>query len=214
MTRVPHRKEPLPRKIDALKRLKVDPEKLSAAPNITEILKETRGGLTLALKAMRFSQSPLIQAFLSKYDSLPTRDRERVPIEAVALAADIDIRHLWGEIMLAVREHSVSAVKVIALAAHPDVITKRVEFAKTPGGYRDRDALDTMLGALPKPGGATFIDKIFVTRPDEKKEKDEDDEPESNEGTVDDLDYIFPDASEVQERIQTARQKLLKSSSE
>lgn len=212
LSKVPNGKERDPRKVEALRRIKVTPDQLASAPNITDILKETKGGITLALRAMRFSSSELIISFLEKYDSVPERDREELSIEAIALSAGINIQHLWGEMMLAIREHSVSSVKVIALAAHPEVIAKRVEYAKTPGGYRDRDALDTMLGALPKPGGATFIDKIFVTRPNaEKQASDEEEEEQQVEATVDDLDYIFPDASEVQEQVQKIKQKMLPS---
>jgi hypothetical protein len=56
---------------------------------------------------------------------------------------------LWGEIMLAMREHSVNSVKVIAVASHPDVIKRSVEFAQLPGGFRDREHIHTMLGASP-----------------------------------------------------------------
>lgn len=192
------------RREEALARLKVKPEQLEKVPNITAILKETHGGLKIAFKAMRFSRDPLIHAFLKKYDSIPLGDRDRVPIEAIAIAAKIDISHFWGELMLAIREHSVSAVKLIAVSSHPEVMKSRVEFAKLAGGTRDRDALDTMLGALPSPKGPTFIGKFFAGN-----SKDPDDIPEAPAELVDDLDYIFPDAEVMQERIQPMRQKLL-----
>jgi hypothetical protein len=203
---VPKLPSPQKRKTDALKRLHVTLEQLRSAPDITSILKETRGGITLAIKALRFSQNNAVKDFLKKYDSISARDRESLSIEAVAISVGVDIRMLLGEIMIAVREHSVSRVKMIAIASHPDVIKSRVRFAKEVGGYRDRDALDTMLGALPKPNAATFIDKVFFGKPEtESKEADEDDDDES----VTDEDYIFPDASEIQERIQPMRQRLL-----
>lgn len=203
---MPKLPSPQKRKTDALKRLHVTLEQLRSAPDITSILKETRGGITLAIKALRFSQNNAVKDFLKKYDSISARDRESLSIEAVAISVGVDIRMLLGEIMIAVREHSVSRVKMIAIASHPDVIKSRVRFAKEVGGYRDRDALDTMLGALPKPNAATFIDKVFFGKPEtESKEADEDDDDES----VTDEDYIFPDASEIQERIQPMRQRLL-----
>lgn len=168
------------------------------------MLREIRGGRSLAIKAMRFAEGDFIGPFLDKYDSLPIRDRQSLSFEAIALAAQINIRHLWGEIMLAIREHSVNAVKIIAVAAHPDVVRRRVEYAQTPGGYRDRDALDTMLGALPSPKGPTFINKFFAG-----STQDPEAEKEAPEELVDDLDFVFPDASEMQERVQPMRQKLL-----
>ena len=193
----------MPRKEYLLKRLKVSEEALAAAPNITGILKETRGGIKMALEAMRFSDEPLILAFLSQYEALGPRDREALPIEAIALAAGLNIRHLWGEMQLAIRQHSASSVLTLAANSHPEIVKKRIEFAQTKEGYRDRDKLDEMLGAI-KPGqGSTFIGKFYAAT---TKEMPEDDEPEK---TVDDLEFMFPDSSIMQERVQPMRQKLL-----
>jgi hypothetical protein len=176
-------------------------------PKISPILREIPGGKSKALKAMRMSESPLIQSFLEKYNSISPTDREKCSLEAIALSAKIDVRHLWGEIMLAMREHSVNSVKVIAIANHPDVIHKRVEFAKLPGGTRDRDALDIMLGALPSPKGPTFINKFFAGGSSAPDEETDNKSPQVE--LVDDLDYVFPDASAMQDRAQPIRQKAL-----
>lgn len=205
LLKVPSEPE-LPRKSAALSRLGVSKEQLDSAPEITPILKETRGGIKMALSALRFSSDPAVEKFLAKYDSIPDRDRKSLPLEAIALAADVDIRALLGEIMLAVREHSVSRVKMIAIASHPEVIKRRVEFAQLPGGFRDRDALDTMLGALPRPNAATFIDKVFFGKPEPTNQETTKD---PGEELASDEDYIFPDASEIQERIQPMRQRML-----
>lgn len=126
-------------------------------------------------------------------------------IEAVALAAKVDIPALLGEILLAMREQSVNTVKLIAIASHPETILKRVEYAKTPGGYRDRDALDTMLGALPSPKGPTFINKFFAGG-----QQDDAEPKEAPEELVEDVDFVFPDVSVMQEKVQPMRQKMLK----
>jgi hypothetical protein len=198
------RRYELTRPNSALSRIGVSLEEYKAAPKISPILREIQGGKSKALRAMRFSASPLIQSFLDKYDSIAPRDREKLSLEAIALAAKVDITHLWGEIMLAMREHSVNSVKIIAIANHPDVIKKRVEYAQLPGGFRDRDALDTMLGALPSPKGPTFINKFFAGKSD-----DEEETKEVPAEVVDDLNYVFPDASAMQERAEVARQKQL-----
>ncbi len=154
---------------------------------------------------MRFSESDLIVRFLEKYDSVPRSDREKLSIEAIALAAKINIPHLWGEIMLAMREHSVNSVKVIAVAAHPEVMKSRVLYAQTPGGYRDRDRIDEMLGAIKPAGGNTFINRFFnVGQNEDSGEK------ESQEDLVEDVDFAFPDVSVMQEKVQPMRQKMLK----
>lgn len=153
---------------------------------------------------MRFSDEPLIMAFLSKWDTLDERSQQALSIEAVALAADINVRHLWGEMQLAIRQHSASSVMTIAAAAHPSITKKRVEFAQTLGGFRDRDKLDEMLGAIKPAQGSTFIGKFFAAT---TKAMPEDEE--QAEEIVDDLEYMFPDASKMQERIQPLRQKVL-----
>ena len=191
-------------KKEALRRLGINPDDLSTVPEISSYLREIRGGTKLVIQALRFSSDPVAIAFLEKYDSISAFDKARLPLEAIALAAEVDIRTLLGVILLAVREDSVSRVKMIAITNHPKIIRSRVQFAQLPGGFRDRDALDTMLGALPSPKGPTFIGKIINNASgDDAPDDRPDDELASSE------DYIFPDASESQERIQHVRQKLL-----
>jgi hypothetical protein len=153
---------------------------------------------------MRFSDDPLIITFLEKYDSLGERDLQSLPLQAVALSAGLNVKHLWGEMMLAIREHSVSSVKIIAVSAHPQITKSRVEFAQTPGGFRDRDALDEMLGALKPSAGNTFIGKFFAATTKEMPENEE----QASE-MVDDLEFMFPDSSVMQEKVQPMRQKVL-----
>ena len=203
LQRVPRNPSPslaLPRKDYLLKREHVSKEALAQAPRITDILKEVRGGLSLAIKALRFSEEQTSIAFLEKWDSFGTRDQQALGIEGVALAANLNIKHLWGEMMLAIREHSVNSVKIIAVAAHPMITKKRVEFAKTAGGVRDRDALDTMLGALPKSQGISIFNKIVTGGKDEDSEREE---------MVEDANFIFPDSSIMQDKVQPVRQKIL-----
>jgi hypothetical protein len=192
------------RKDYLLRRLKVSKSDLASAPDITGILKETPHGRRLALKAMRFSDDPLIKAFLEVHDAQAERDLQELSFEAIGLAAGVDLKHLLGEILLAIREHSVTSVKLIAMAAHPKITKARVAFAQQPGGFRDRDKLDEMLGAIKSPAGSTFINKFFAATTKEMPENEQ-----QAEELVDDLDYMFPDASQMQERVQPMRQKVL-----
>lgn len=193
----------LTRKNSPLTRLGVSLDEYLAAPKISHILREIQGGKSKALKAMRFADSELIRTFLEKYDSISPRDREKLSFEAIALAAKVNVRHLWGEIMLAMREHSVNSVKLIAVASHPDITKARVLYAQTPGGYRDRDKLDEMLGAIKPANGNTFIGRAFFAG---GAREESEDEPEE---TSEDLEYVFPDASAMQEKVHPMRQKLL-----
>lgn len=168
------------------------------------MMEESKVTRTVALQAMRFSESPEIVSFLAKYDKIPERDRACLSIEAVAISAGVNVAHLLGEIMLAVRDHSANRVKFIAIASHPDVMKKSVECAMLPGGLGDRKDIHTMLGALPSNKGTTFINKFFASG------KESADEPEPEE-LVDEFEVVFPDASIMQEKVQPLRQKLLES---
>lgn len=202
----------LTRKQAALDRLGVTAKQLEAVPNITAILKEIpcekhgrMNGKMLAFKAMQFSDQPLIQQFMDKFFRIPVRDRMSLSIEAIAIAAKINVHHLWGEIELAMRQHSANKVKAIAVAAHPDVMKARVAYAQMQEGFRDRDAIDTMLGALPATKGTMFIKNFFNGGPPPEAEEPETAEPEEDE------DFMFPNAEVLQDRIQPMRQKLLES---
>jgi hypothetical protein len=193
---------------EALKRLKVKPEKVAEAPQITPLFKNAEGGLKGVLNAMRFSaQDEVIATFLKKYDSIPEGDRQRVPWEAVAIAARLDIRQLTGSILFAMQAASASMVKVIALSSHPLITKARITYGQLPGGDKDRNAIDTALGFLPSPKGPTFIGKaVFGSTGTKEKEESE---PNAVFGEDDDLDDLFPMASSMQEKLVPIRQRLL-----
>lgn len=164
---------------------------------------------------MRMSDGTISRQFLAKWDAVPERDRESLTIEVIAVAAGVDPRALLGEILLAAREYSVVKFKLRALEAHPDILERRIEFAKLPGGYRDRDAVDTILGALPR-SKTTFIDKFYAgseTAETDLPESDSEEAPAKAitqaEEMVEDENFIFPDSELMQEKIQPIRQKML-----
>ena len=165
---------------------------------------------------MRMSDGEISSTFLEKWDSIPERDRECLTMEVIALAAGVDCRALLGEILLAAREYSVVKFKLQALEAHPDILEKRIEYAKLPGGYRDRDAIDTILGALPR-SKTTFIDKFYAGSDTKEADLPESDSEapartvQQAEEMVEDENFVFPDCEVMQEKIQPIRQKLLES---
>lgn len=114
------------------------------------------------LDAMRFSQDPNIVKFLRAYDSGTDVDRHILPWEAWAVKARLDISTLLGSILIALRQQAVNAIKIKSITTHPAVVEATIKNAKTPKGYKDREMLHTALGFLPKPKGATFIDKYFA----------------------------------------------------
>jgi len=201
------------RTLQALKRLKVKSETLLAAPQITPLLKTSvKGGLKTALDAMRFATDDQdINAFLKVYDKVPIGDRERLPWEAIAIAAKVNPKHLLGAIQLAIQTHCWNRSRFIAISNHPDVTEKRVKYAKMAGGEKDRTALDIALGVLQSPKGPTFIGKQVAVFGGGGQAKEEDDgktvdaEYTSNDG----FDDLFPSPNEVQEKLVPIRQRLL-----
>jgi hypothetical protein len=202
-----------------LKKLKVKPEVLLSAPNITGMIKTTvLGGLKAALEAMRFSTDDAeIRAFLKVYDKIPVGDRNRVPWEAVAIAAKINPKYLLGAVQLAVQTHCFNRSRFIAISNHPDVMDKRVEFAKMPGGEKDRTALDIMNGALASPKGPTFIGTqqvaVFGGRGKAAPKPDDSDDDGKTVNAVSDSDdpfgALFPSPTDMQEKLVPIRQRLL-----
>ncbi len=162
------------------------------SPQITPILAEAEGGLQAVVDAMRFSADPDIIKFLRLYDATTDTDRDCVPWEAWAIKAGLDIHGLLGSILIAIRQHSVNLVKVLAITGHPATTRARIKNALTPRGYKDRDALDVALGFAPQAKGTTFIGKIFAgtAQQEEEKPPSRPDEP--------DVDDLFPDLSETQ----------------
>jgi hypothetical protein len=184
---------------------------LAAAPAITPLLKQADGGLLQVLAAMRFAPGEVITAFLRKYDSIPVGDRERLPMEAIALAAGIDINHLLGSIMLALQAQAVNTVKIIAMTAHPAITRARVKYGQMPSGEKDRAALDTAMGFLPSPKSPTFIGKAIFgsgrSVMDQQRAGSAEDETTLEDKDDPDLDKLFPPANALQEKLTAIRQR-------
>jgi hypothetical protein len=193
----------------ALKRIRVSEQQLKASPQITPLLKQAEGGLDQVIMALRFSPDALAVTFLEKYDSVPTGDREYLSIEAIALAAQIDITHLLGSIMVSLQQQAVNATRIIAMTNHPRITQARVEYGMLPLGERDRTALDTAVGFLPSPKGPTFIGKAIFGSGKGQRDDDEDDNVEEIDGP--DLDKLFPPANNMQNKLTAIRQRLLPS---
>jgi hypothetical protein len=187
--------------------MEIDGAALAKMPPITEILEEAGISKSEVIKAMRFSDDELIDKFFYAYDALPLKDRESVTLEALILKAGVNPTHFLGSIQLAIRENAMNRTKMIAMANHPKIMEKTVEFAQIAGGYRDREHLYTMTGALPTPKGISIFNKYTnVTSPTSDGAK----EPVIEAEVVEtDANYIFPDSSRMQDKLTPIRQKQL-----
>jgi hypothetical protein len=126
----------------------------------------------------------------------------------VAILANLNFRQLTGSIIFALQTDSVSAVKVIALAGHPSVTEKTIEYAKMASGEKDRMMIHQALGFLPSPKGPTFIGKAVFSSNDGLAKTDASEGPETFDKD-DDIDELFPPATKIQERLVPIRQRLL-----
>jgi hypothetical protein len=213
--------------LQALKRIGVSEEQLRTAPKIEPLLMLAEGGMKTILDAMRFAPDANITGYLVKYDSLSAADRSALPMEAVALAAGVDIRTLLGSVMYALQARSISLVRLLTTSSHPSIIRARIRYGQLPGGERDRTALDMALGLLPSPKGATIINKAIFgsgrsVMGEQKPERlldggPHDEDEDENEvplaaaksETEPDLDRLFPPANAMQEKLVAIRQKVL-----
>lgn len=184
-------------------------EALRKTPDITEIIKYNLGGRAGALRAMRFSNNPNIQEFLAVYDEIPEREIKRLSWEAIVIAAGLDATAFLGATLLAVQAVSANQSRLIMVSNHPDIVQKRVEYAKLPGGHRDRDAIDVALGALPQPKGGN----TFIINPLQQNDDEEDGDeaggaavPELDDKREDDLEHLFPDLKQTQLKVQPVLQ--------
>jgi hypothetical protein len=206
------------RRNEALRRLGVGEEQLRSVPQITPLLKEADGGLAQVLDAMRFAPDENITMFLKKYDAVPVGDRNSLPVEAIAIAAGVDVGNLLGSAMLALQAMAVNVVKCIILSGHPKIAAARIKYGQMASGERDRNAVDIALGLLPSPKPPTFVQKAFIFGSgravmSEQGTGDDDDEQDGVNETDPDLDVLFPPANQTQERLQAIRQKMLPSNS-
>lgn len=202
----PEKPKPLARRLAALKRLGVSEDQVLKAGNISSLLKNGKGGLTGALEAMRLSPDLSIISFLEKYDSIPSRDRESLPWEAIAIAARVDLVHLLGSVIMAIQAHSNNAVKIIALSHHPDITRKRVEFAQLPAGVQDRTAIDTALRFLPTVKGSTIVFNQNTPKPDPDEGGNAPPTIQPvDDGRGEDLDHLFPALAKTQANLIPAR---------
>lgn len=198
-------KSPEKRLSGALRRLGVDPEQVEQSANISDILKQGKGGLKGALAAMRYSTDVNVVAFLEKYDEIPPRDRDALPWEAIAIAADVQPAYLLGGTILALRDYSANTVKILALTHHPEVTRKTIAYAALPGGEKDRHTMHQALGFLPSPKGSTFIINpgsrgTAPVGPGADEDPDVD-QPEVGEDREGDLNHLFPALTETQEAL-------------
>jgi hypothetical protein len=181
-----------------LAKLDIDPIALAQAPPLTVTLEQAEGGIPAVIAALRFSTDHNVQAFLKSYDECTAADRQILPLEAFALMAEVNIPQLLGAAIFALQNQFANIVKVIAVTNHPRVMRARIRQAVKPGGYRDRNAIDTGLRFLPVSKGATVLVPVpYVPGMGSPTQ------PELQDVNPEDVDTddLFPDLAETQKML-------------
>jgi hypothetical protein len=153
------------------------------------------------IDAMRFSAEPSVIAFLKVYDEIPSFDRTRVPVEAVALHARVNFNELLGAIVMCFRNVQAQKSAMLAMARHPGLLAKTIKYAGEREGIGDRRIVHQAVGFLPSPKGAS-INFNFGQETPEPSEAAADEAPP-------DVNDLFPMITAKQEKWQESRQKLL-----
>lgn len=155
----------------------MDLDELDAAPRITDILVRTfnsRGGRTPRLQTIGYltaSESPEARAFLKVWRELPVGDKDRIPLEAVCIAAKVSPLAILGAVLMSAKNLKAQESALKAIIAHPDVIDATVRSAKTAVGFSDRKMLHEAVGFLPTKQGSQIAINLGLG-----KSKDDDDE--------------------------------------
>lgn len=163
----------------ALGRLGIDPDELAKQPNISDMLKRVFGTASKAIDALRFSTDPIAVAFLEAYDGLPICDRETyLTLEAICLKAQVSPPALLGATLMASKQLMAQESALKAMVAHPDVVDSTIQFAKLPGGYKDRKMLHESVGFLPTNKGNSLNVQLVngVTQYNTNSEDSDDEE--------------------------------------
>ena len=158
------------------------------------------------IDGMRFSEEPEIVSFLKVYDETPRCDRNRIPLEAFAMKAQVSFKGLCGAFMLCFRSIQIQTSAMVALREHPDVVESTAQFARLASGDRDRRMLHEAVGFLPTSKGAS----INFNFPGAEKEMPENEAPATDDVLVaPDVNDLFPMINEKQEGWQQLRTKML-----
>lgn len=112
------------------------------------------GGETMVIEYLRASDDEDVRKFLDVYDSVPSGERDFLSFEEFCAASDVSSAKLFGKLMEVTVTQSNQTSAIMAAMAHPSVLKKTIEIAKTDAGFKERKLLHTASGLLPSPKGS------------------------------------------------------------
>jgi hypothetical protein len=167
-----------------LTQYKIGKRQLENCPKIEDSLRRAIGGRLRAIETLKFSQHPDAKKLLEFCQRIKFANREKVPFEAMCLAAGVDVMTIFGALILAARDVSRAESALITMTEHPSVVQATVDFAKrSEFASKDREMVHKAVGWLPTPKGSSVNVNVF----DSSKETSEE---EHGDGAPD-LDDVF-----------------------
>lgn len=177
------------------------------APKIGETAKKIIGDRTRIFETLKFSPEPDARKFLEFVWGLGVENQEKLPIEALCLAADVHPLKLIGALLVGARDTSRMESALKTMIAHPEVVDRTIQAATerepivmngniighTHGSVKDRELVHKAVGWLPSPKGSSINVNLFGDQGHRLQEPAEDDGEESL------MDSVFGhDAREIE----------------
>lgn len=189
-----------------LQRHKVGLREYELCPKISDIIHECIGGRYRALETLKFSSNPSARQLLEFSQKLPLNMMTEIPIEAICLAAKVEVATIAGALVMATRDVARMKSALITMREHPDVVQATADVAKTRDTYaaKDREMFHKAVGWLPTPKGSSVNVNVFDPH------KGTDDEDDSADG-VPSLEAVFDSDPKEIEAFGDRRRALLES---
>jgi hypothetical protein len=146
-----------------LNRYKIGKRAYEMCAKIGDVIYRAIGGRQRAIETLKFSKNPDAQKLLQFCEKLSWGTRDKIPIEALCLAAEVDPTTIAGALVLAARDVSRLESSLITLDKHPDVVRATAFYAGTADGSKDREMFHkaAVVGWLPTPKGSSINVNVF-----------------------------------------------------
>lgn len=155
---------------------------LDSVPQITPILKRTVGGIGRVIETLRFSSDASAAKVLEIFDGVNKGERDRVPIEALCLKADVSTAEILGIVIMCAKNLSAQESALKAIVEHPKLVKATIDFGKElPGASKDREMIHQAIGFLPSAKGGSVSVNLFGGMAQLSKPNDGDDDDDAFE---------------------------------
>ena len=177
------------------------------APKIEDLARKVVGDRARIFDTLKFSSDPQARAFLEFVWGCRPETRDRIPLEALCLAAKIHPLQLLGALVAGARDTSRMESALKTMIAHPEVVDRTIQAATerepvmmngvvvghTHGSVKDRELVHKAVGWLPSPKGSSINVNLFGDQGHRLQEPTEEDDGESL------MDSVFGhDAREIE----------------